>query len=208
MRFVILTPGVANAHGSNETIRNIFKVASPQGKIKINGRKGLSKPTTSAITRSVQAAAGRWPLLSRYAGGMAPAIISISPSVSELTSPTSRSAPSRTPTAGAPFSCRSLSASSSVQRRLQVGKGDNVASFIRASGLERGRVARAGVIDGRQPRRHASTDRPDHRKRGLRRIASTRLAHSHRSKDQHPGPGIVLPPACPRHYHRQPLLFR
>jgi hypothetical protein len=54
LRFVILTPGVANAHRSNEIIRDIFKVASPKcslAKIKFNGRKGLSKPTTSADSR-------------------------------------------------------------------------------------------------------------------------------------------------------------
>jgi hypothetical protein len=40
LRFVILTPGVANADGSNEVIMDIFKAARSKcslAKIKING---------------------------------------------------------------------------------------------------------------------------------------------------------------------------
>jgi hypothetical protein len=47
--------------------------------------KGYRSRQRRRIAGSVQAAAGRWPLLSRYPGGMAPAIIGISRSVRLVT---------------------------------------------------------------------------------------------------------------------------
>ena len=59
-----------------------------------------------------------------------------------------------------------------------------------------------------RPRRCGAAGRPDPRRRGTHQIVSTRLAHSHRSKDPRPAHGIVWPPTCPRCCRRRPLPFR